>query len=211
VFALKVNLETKLAAIVAVSFVVTSVNILVLNQDAVLLWLDVYIQRLPDGNFYLHSDSLYPFLDIGVKIAGVTFSPDNQLLWYLVEARSAHVSKLANLSMVRKVSLAKAGSWDWWDINWRDKTRIDPLLEQAAQRVYREFPNEKILVIINHARIDSQAREQLIAFVKSVGGEIMRVGLAEYISAKLPPTSLNQIFENRNIRTLEAEAPICLN
>lgn len=197
-------------ALVAVSFALTSINTLVLNEDTLLLWLDVYIPPLPDGNIYLDSDSLSPFLDIGVKIAGVTFSPDEQLLWFLVEAHSVHVSSLASLSMVRKVSLAKVGAWRWWDKIWWDETRVDPLLYLAAQRVYRDFPNEKVLVIINHARISSEARASITEFVKSVGGEIVRVGLAEYILAKLPPTALNRLLENKLIRTLEAEKPLYL-
>lgn len=193
-------------ALVAASFALTSINTLVLNQDTLLLWLDVYIPCLPDGNIYLSSKDLSPFLDIGVKIAGVTFSPDEQLLWFLVEAHSVHVSSLTGLSMVQKVSLARAGAWNWWDRNWRDETRVDPLLGLVAQRVYRDFPDEKVLVIINLAWISSE----ITAFVKSVGGEIVRVGLAEYILAKLPPTALNRLLENKQIRTLEAEKPIIL-
>ncbi|MDH5732256.1 MAG: hypothetical protein OEY88_00535 [Candidatus Bathyarchaeota archaeon] len=51
-------------------------------NDTLLLWLDVYIPPLPDGNIYLSSRGLTPVLNIGAKIAGVTFSPDKQLLWY---------------------------------------------------------------------------------------------------------------------------------
>jgi hypothetical protein len=35
-----------------------------------------------------------------VKIAGVTFSPDRQRLWYLVEAQNAKVRDLAGLSII---------------------------------------------------------------------------------------------------------------
>jgi len=42
-------------------------------DDALLLWLDVYIPPLPDGNVYLSSSDFSPITDIGVKVAGVTF------------------------------------------------------------------------------------------------------------------------------------------
>jgi len=56
-------------------------------SDTPLIWLDVYIPPLPDGNIYLSSSDFSPILDLGAKIAGVTFSSDMQLLWYLVKAR----------------------------------------------------------------------------------------------------------------------------
>ena len=83
------------------------------SNDTLLVWLDVYIPPLPDGNVYLSSSDFSPVTDTGAKIAGVTFSPNRQLLWYLVEARAEQVSSLANLPIVQNVSLAMIGVWNW--------------------------------------------------------------------------------------------------
>jgi hypothetical protein len=87
------------------------------SDDQLLLWLDVYVQPLADGNIYLHSSDLSLITDVGARIAGVTFSPNGQLFWYLVEARTEQVSSLANLPIVQKISLASTGVWDWWARN----------------------------------------------------------------------------------------------
>jgi len=122
-------------------------------NDTLLLWLDVYIPPLADGNVYLSSCDLSPVLDIGAKIAGVTFSHDKQLLWYLVEVRAEQVSSLANLPIVQNVSLAMIGIWDWWDKPWRNITPINPLLNMTAQRVARDFANMSVPVVINYADV----------------------------------------------------------
>lgn len=187
-------------------------------DDALLLWLDVYIPPLPDGNVYLSSSDFSPITDIGVKVAGVTFSPDKQLLWYLVEARATQVSSLVSLSMVRKVSLATIGVWDWWEKNWRSETPIDPLLNLTMQRVNRDFPYAKVPVVINYAKVEQnetkESKQEIIgeitALVRSVGGEIVRKGIAEYILAKVPSHQLNRFSENKHVRTLEANQPVCL-
>ena len=187
-------------------------------NDTLLLWLDVNIPPLPDGNIYLSSSDLSPITDIGAKIAGVTFSPDKQLLWYLVETRPAQVSSLASLSMVRKISLAMIDAWDWWDKNWRNETPIDPLLNLTMQRVNRDFPSAKVPVVINYAKVErnktKESRREIIgeitAFAQSVGGEVVRTGIAEYIMANVPPTALSRLPENKHVRTLEADKPAYL-
>ena len=185
-------------------------------NDTFLIWLDVYSPPLPDGNIYLSSSDIYPITDLGAKIAGVTFSPDEQLLWYLVEARAMQVSNLANLPTVRNVSIAMIGIWDWWDKPWRNVTPIDPLLNITAQRVARGFANASVRVVINYAdvvlnRTEKSKQEisgEISALVKSVGGKVARIGLAEYVLAEVPPNELSRLFENEYVRTLEAVQPL---
>jgi len=186
-------------------------------NDILLLWLDVYIPPLPDGNIYLSSSDISPLIDLGAKIAGVTFSPNMQLLWYLVEARAVQVSSLANLPMVRNVSLAMIGVWDWWDEPWWSVTPVDPLLDMAAQRVARNFANGRIPVVINYDVPPDQAEKskqeisgEISTLVESIGGEVVRIGLAEYVLAEVPPNELSRLFENEYVRTLEAVRPIYL-
>ena len=81
-------------------------------NDKLLIWLDIYKQPLPDGSVYLSSSDFSPITDIGAKIAGVTFSPDRQRLWYLVEAQDAQVPNLAGLPLVQNVSLEMIGVWE---------------------------------------------------------------------------------------------------
>lgn len=154
-------------------------------NDTLLIWLDVYVPPLPDGNIYLSSNDFSPITDVGAKIAGVTFSPDKKLLWYLVEARAVQVSSLANLPMVRSVSLAMIGVWDWWDKPWRSVTSIDPLLNMTAQRVARDFANAAVHAVVNYDVSPNQTEKskqeitgEISTLVESVSGKVVRTGLA---------------------------------
>lgn len=188
------------------------------TNDTLLVWLDVYIPPLPDGNFYLCSTDLSQVIDIGAKIAGVTFSPDRKLLWYLVEVCAEDVFGLVNLPMVQNVSLAMIGVWDWWDKPWQDVISVDPLLGLTAQRVTRDFANTSVQVVINYADVflnqtekgKHQISGEISTHVKSVGGKVTRTGLAEYVLAEVPPNELNRLFENKYVRTLEALHPVYL-
>jgi subtilisin family serine protease len=186
-------------------------------NDILLLWLDVYIPPLPDGNIYLSSSDISPLIDLGAKIAGVTFSPNMQLLWYLVEARAVQVSSLANLPMVRNVSLAMIGVWDWWDEPWRGVTSVDPLLSMAAQRVARDFANASVHAVVNYdvapnqtGKSKQEISDEISALVESVSGKVVRTELAEYVLTEVPPNELSRLFENAYVRTLEALRPIYL-
>jgi len=190
-------------------------------NDKLLLWLDVYKPPLPDGSMYLSSNDFSPITDTGAKIAGVTFSPDKQQFWYLIEANSASVSSLANLSMVQNVSLATVDIWGWWDKNWRRETPIEPLLNMTMQRVNNDFPDVKVPVIINYADIEqnetrkskighSEIISKITELVKSIDGEVVRIGIAEYILANVPPTALSRLVENKYVKSLETDRPACL-
>jgi len=187
-------------------------------NDTLLLWLDVYIAPLPDGNVYLSSSDVSPITDVGARIAGVAFSPDKQLLWYLVETCNEEVSSLASLSIVRKASLASIDAWDWWDKSWRNETPVDPLLNLMMQRVDRNSLISKVPVVINYANVERNdtkvdKREiigEITAFTESLDGEVVRTGLAEYIIADLPATALSSLSENDYIRTLEPSKPLYL-
>jgi hypothetical protein len=198
-------------------FAVLSVSLLSLSSficrfpnDTLLLWLDVYIPPLPDGNIYLDSDYLDGITNVGARIAGITFSPDDELLWYLVETHVTQITSLAHLSMVRKTSLAMKGPWKWWNKNWRDQTRIDPLLSMMAERVRKESPNSRVPVIIHSAGDGGGFAGEIKALVKSLHGEVVRIGLAGYVLAEMPPATLTRLLENRHVGTLEADRPISL-
>lgn len=146
-------------------------------------------------------------IDLGGKIAGVTFSPDDQLLWYLVEMRAEKVSNLASLEMVQNVSLAKVGMWDFSTMWWKT-TKIDPLVNMIAERVV----DAKVKVVINYEENKSKPGivDEITTIVQSVGGEAMRIGLAEYILAKIPADMLDQVAKNEYVTTIEALRPISL-
>ena len=175
-------------------------------NDMLLIWLDVYISPTPDGRICLSGKDLSPVTDLGAKIAGVTFSPDGQLVWYLVETRVEVVPALASLPMVQNSFLAKVGVWDapaiWWNT-----TKIDPLLSMIAERLV----DADLHVVINYAEENENKSDivsEITTLVESVGGRSVRIGLAEYILAEVPANTLDQIVENNCITTLEAVKPI---
>jgi hypothetical protein len=177
------------------------------SNETLLVWLDVRIHLLPDGVVYLSERDITPVTVLGVKIAGVTYSPDKQSLWYLVEAHADVIPRLVDLPMVQNVSIVKASIWEYWDVAWWKTTKIDPLLLMMADRV----GNDTLQVFIyygeqNGSRLEIESK--IITLVKSVDGEILQVGLAEYILAEVPVCSLDQIAKNSYVKILEAAKPL---
>jgi serine protease AprX len=193
-------------------------------NDTILLWLDLYVKPLQDRNIYLHSNDLLGITDIGAKIAGVTFSPDGQLLWFLIETRADSVPSLVSLPGVKNVSLASSGTWKWWDRSWRDATRIDPILNFTIQRVMENSPSTRIPIVINY-KLDEGNRtmkdkqkivNDLKAIACSAAGSVEDVGIPEYVGAaqylviKAQPTIINLLLNNTHVISLEAVRPVLI-
>jgi subtilisin family serine protease len=180
------------------------------STAAHLFWLDVYEQPLQDGNIYMSSSELSPILDTGAKISRIIYSPDGKLLWFLVEADAGQVQDLSKLPMVQAISLASNETWKWWLRDWRTETKIDPLLNMTVERIARDSPGIGVRTLIHYATSGEHLSKQkaissVATSVESLGGEVLRTGLADYVLAKVPGTILPRLFENRLITTLEGD------
>jgi serine protease AprX len=179
------------------------------SNDTLLVWLDVYIPPTPDGLICVSGEYISPIIDLGAKIADWTFSPDRQLLWYLVEARAEVLPSLADLPMVQNWSLAKVGVWEYWNITWWSTTKIDPILRMMAERLV----DGKIEVIIYYTEENgnrSETATEITTLVESVGGKIVEIG-PDYVLAEVPANTLDQIIaKSSHVETLEAHKPVIL-
>jgi len=177
------------------------------SNDTLLIWLDVYIQPTQDDIVVLSEKDISPVTDLGAEIADVIFSPDRSLLWYVVETRAEVVNNLVNLPIVQNVSLVKAGIWEYRDVMWRNVTKIDPIFKIVADRV----GDNKLQVYIYYGEQNesrSEIESNITTLVESIGGRVVRIGLAEYMLVEVPAHTLNQIAENKYVTTLEAPRPL---
>jgi len=180
------------------------------STDMHLFWLDVYKQPLPDGNIYMSSDELSPILDTGARIARITFSPAGKLLWFLVEANAQQLQDLSKLPIIQRVSFASNETWNWWLKDWRTETKLDPLLYMTADRINQDSLGTTVPALIRYGvGGENSSRQEAIsnitAFVGSLGSEVLRIGVANYILARVPCTLLPRLLENSLIKTLEAD------
>ena len=187
-------------------------------NDTILVWLDVFVFPSLDGRIYLHSSDLSKIVDVGARIAGVTFSPDKQSFWFLVETCPTGLSRLIDFPMVKNVSLAKLGAWGWWDKIWWQSTSVDPFLNMVADQLGKDFPNANLDVVLNYATSGPNQQEGnrddivggISKIITSVGGEVRQIGLSNYILSKLHPSALSTMLREPRVETLEAVRPVLL-